>query len=402
MSQNTLKYRRILCLGLILIAGVTGCAAKKAPVVTAQRSYAFWPPPPDEPRIQFITAYNSSKDIAPTKSSFQETLYGKEEESSLDVAKPYGVAMWDGRIYVTDIRGAGIVVLDLKKKQTRVMGSTGTGAVRKAVDITVSDDGLKYVADPGQSSIVVFDAEERFLQIFPLKGARPVGVCVYKDMLYVADFKSQSVLVLERKTGKQVRTIGEKGGDDGQFIQPIKVAADKDGNIYVSDVMKCRVQKFSPDGKLLQAFGEPGNRPGNFVRPKHLDVGSDGILYVADAAYNNVQLFDEEGKVMMYFGSAGPHPGAMNLPAGLDINEKDLDLFKDYIHPAFKAERLIVVTNQFGDAKISLYAMGQLKPGKTLADITSRASVEAGTVDPKSAATQPVIPAPTTLPARKP
>jgi streptogramin lyase len=399
--MNTPRHTARTLLGLttllILSLGL-GCAKPKAaaPVAT---NYAFWPPPPDEPRIQFLTALNSSKDVAPQRTSLQDTLYGKDDTSALEVAKPYGVAMWNGRIYVTDIRGNGIIVLDLRNKQTRVMGTTGAGTVKKAVDITVSDDGFKYVVDPTQSSILVFDPDERFVQLFPLKNARPVGAAIYQNLLYVADFKSQSVLVLDRKTGSHIKSIGEKGGEDGQFIQPIKVATDKDGNIYVSDVMKCRIQKFSPDGKLLQAFGQAGNQPGTFVRPKHLDIGSDGILYVADAAFNNVQLFDEEGKAMMYFGSAGAHPGAMDLPAGLFVSEQDLDLFAKYVHPAFKAERIIIVTNQFGDAKISVYAMGQLKPGKTLMDITSRANVETGTVDPKKPTTQPLgIPTPSNRP----
>jgi DNA-binding beta-propeller fold protein YncE len=393
MSFPRLTSRTLLGVVMLLILSPgLGCSKPKPPATN--RSYAFWPPPPDEPRIQFLTSINSSKDISESRSSLQQTLYGKDTSTPLDVAKPYGIAMWNGRIYVTDIRGSGIIVLDLRNRQTRVMGTSGAGTVKKAVDIVVSDDGFKYVVDPTQSAILIFDPEERFVQMFPLKGARPVGAAIYKNLLYVADFKSQTVLVLDRRTGSQIRTIGEKGGEDGQFIQPIKVTADKDGNIYVSDVMKCRIQKFSPDGKLLQAFGQAGNQPGTFVRPKHLDIASDGILYVADAAFNNVQLFDEEGKVMMYFGSAGAHPGAMNLPAGLWITEQDMDLFARYVHPAFQAERIIIVSNQFGDAKISIYAMGQLKPGKTLMDITSRANVESGTVDPK-ATTQP-----STAPAR--
>jgi DNA-binding beta-propeller fold protein YncE len=390
----------------ILTMLLTGCASEK-PVAkkAAIKQYAFWPEPPDEPHIQFLVAYNSSRDIAPAKTGFEEAIYGKDQEQALDVSKPYGVAMWNGRIYVSDIRGRGVIVLDIRKKETRVMGAGGAGAVSKASDIAVASDGTKYVVDLTQNAIVVFDADERYVQTIAMNNARPVGICVYKDLLYVADFKGQIVRVFNRYSGQELRTIGEAGGDDGKFIQPIKVATDKDGNVFVADVMRCRVQKFSPDGQLLHAFGQSGNRPGDFVRPKHLAVGSDNILFVVDAAFNNVQMFDEEDKIMMYFGSAGPHPGSMNLPAGLAINEGDLDLFQDYIHPAFQAERLIVVTNQFGDAKVSVYAMGHLKPGKTLADISnSRAKVNKG-VEPEKSTTQPATApaaAAKTSPAEKP
>ena len=155
--------------------------------------------------------------------------------------------------------------------------------------------------------------------------------------------------------------------------------------VYVDDVIRCRVQRFSRDGKFLGAFGQIGNLPGDLVRPKHFSFDKNGYMYIADAAFNNVQVFDTQQKVVGYFGSAGGHPGSMDLPAGVYVDEsaEDLALFQEYVHPAFKAERLILVTNQFGNQRVSIYASGTLKPGKTLADITvSRAKVSLGTMGP--------------------
>jgi hypothetical protein len=117
------------------------------------------------------------------------------------------------------------------------------------------------------------------------------------------------------------------------------------------------------------AFGQVGNRAGDFVRPKHMAIDSQGMIYIVDAAFNNVQVFDEKGKIAGFFGSLGTHPGAMDLPAGLWVTESDMDLFQQYVHPAFEARRLVIVSNQFGPNKIAVYAEGHLKPGKTLADI---------------------------------
>jgi hypothetical protein len=76
----------------------------------------------------------------------------------------------------------------------------------------------------------------------------------------------------------------------------------------------------------------------------------------------------------------------MDLPAGIDVHESDLDLFQQYVHPAFEVERLILVANQFGGSKISVYAMGHLKAGKTVADIApTRANIIEGLIP----ATQP-------------
>ena len=37
------------------------------------------------------------------------------------------------------------------------------------------------------------------------------------------------------------------------------VTVDNDGNLYVSDTMNSRVQKFDPDGKFLTSFGKMGS-----------------------------------------------------------------------------------------------------------------------------------------------
>jgi DNA-binding beta-propeller fold protein YncE len=347
-----------------------GCSIQGKPAATTPGSYAFWPDSPNLPRIQYLTSINSSNDLRAAPSRLDRMLYGKEAEQAVRVDKPYGVAMWNGRVYVCDVRGASVLVFDLKQNQMRLMGSGGVGAIRRAVDIAIAPDGTKYVADLGSKRIAVFTPDERFVRTFAFPDCSPAGVAVYEDRLYVVDMESLHVKVVNRFSGELLATIGQPGGLDGQFVRPLGIAVDSEGYIYVSDIIKCQVQRFDPEGNLVLAFGQSGNRPGYFSKPKHLKVASDGLVYAVDAAFNNVQILDEEGKAMMFFGSHGNHTGAMDLPAGIYITEKDIDLFAQYIHPAFKAERLILVTNQFGPNRVAVYAMGGLREGRTLADIT--------------------------------
>lgn len=379
----------------ILVAGLlmtlaAGCAST-APVAET-KTHAFWPPAPDQPRIQFLTAYNSTSDLRAKQSKMDELIYGKETSADLEINKPYGVAMWNGRIYVCDIRGSGILVLDLKKRQTRLMGASGSGTIQRAVDIKVGPDGSKYVVDNARNAVMVFDAEERFQRSFTHKDFNPVAVAVWGDELFVCDMRAAVVKVLDRNSGQMLREIGKSDKPEDEFTRPTSIATDLEGNLLVADIMRCQVMKLSRDGKLLATWGKMGNRPGDFARPKHLMMSRSNILYVADAAFNNVQLLDEEGKPMMFFGMAGAHPGAMLLPAGLCISEDpaDLELFRQYIHPAYEARRLVLVTNQLGPNRIAVYAEGELKPGKTLADLApGRADVT--TSSAPGPATQPAI-----------
>jgi streptogramin lyase len=374
---------------LTVVLTLIGCASKPA----VQQKAAFWPPYPDEPRIQYLTSFQTSSDVEAPRSRLDELVLGKETEQVMGLAKPYGVEMWQGKIYVCDLRSSAVTVLDLRNRRTLVLGRSGQETLQDPSDIAIAPDGFKYVADHGRGAVYVFDPQERLVNRFTHKDLKPVGVAVFQNELYVCDFKGQRVEVLDRRTGQLLRTIGEAGPGEGQFIRPLGIAVDDKGFIYVTDVLKCQMQKFDREGTLQTTFGMISANAGGFVRPKHIAVDNSGIIYVVDAAFQNVQLFDQKGRVYTFFGSAGAHPGAMDLPAGISVHEGDLDLFKAYIHPAFEAERLILVTNQFGDNKVSVYALGKLKQGLTVADISgSKDVVPAGASDPKTAT--PAMPAP--------
>jgi DNA-binding beta-propeller fold protein YncE len=135
------------------------------------------------------------------------------------------------------------------------------------------------------------------------------------------------------------------------------------------------VQKFSPEGAYLAGVGVQGDTAGTFARPKHIAVDSDGILYVVDAAFQNVQMFDDQLRLLMAFGAVGNFPGCMDLPAGVAVCDDSIGLFSGSIHPGFAAKRVVLVTNQFGDNKVSVYAMGGLAKGYTTSDL-AKSSVE--------------------------
>jgi hypothetical protein len=383
-----------LALAILLLPGLlTGCAAPGSIGRERPETFSFWPPFPEEPRVQFLVSFQYSDDVQPVKSGLEDLIYG-EERRVLPINKPYGIEMRDGKIYVCDTRNAGVIILDLRKQQARLMGTSGMGRMSSPTDVAIAPDGLIYVSDAARGAIFVFNADERHVASFGWPDFRPTGIAVYGDELYACDFVSQQVQVLDRRTGERLRAIGEKGDQDGQFVRPLGIDVDEDGNLYVTDVIRCRVQKFSAYGDLLGAFGGIGDVLGAFVRPKHLAVDRDGIIYVVDAGFANVQMFDQEDRLLMFFGTAGTHPGAMYLPAGVCAHEGDLDLFGDYVHPAFDARRLVLVTNQFGPNKVAVYAIGELREGFTVQDIaTSRAAIESGLADEEST-TQTDQPAP--------
>lgn len=373
-----------LALGVALLAGCGGDSAPRPEPASngpVRGQYAFWPQAPDAPRVQFIKSFKSNEDVSQRQASgFEKLVFGREAEATDLVNKPYGVAMKDGKIYVCDIRNACVIAIDLNKRQSRIIGSSGSNPLKHPVAAAIADDGEIYIADNERGAIFVYDQQERYSRLFGMEKFKPAGIAVHGDRLYASNTASQVVEVFNRITGDRIGSIGTVGDEDGQFRLPLGIATDSKGNLWVADMMRCRVQKFGPDGKFISGLGTLGDYRGSFARPKHIAVDSDNILYVVDAAFQNVQMFDDQGRPLMHFGAGGAFPGAMNLPAGICISEESVGVVAGGVHPGFKPSRVVVVTNQFGGDKVSMYAMGQLRDGYSVKDISAAAyKVNTGT-----------------------
>jgi sugar lactone lactonase YvrE len=367
-DRKPLNARKIAAFVLLMAPlALVGCAAEKPK--NENPTFMFWPPAPADPKIQYLTSISAMSDVTKKQDRMEDFLYGADTTTDLPFQRPYGIRMHDGKLYVCDASASSVSILDFRKKEVRILGATGQIRLAKPIDVTVASDGVKYIADSSYGAIFAYDASDQYAGRIVVKDMRPISLAVHGNELYVSDIGLSRVRVFDRFNGKELRTIGEQGIEQGKFGGAMGIAMDGQGNLFVNDVIGCRVQKFSPDSKLLWSIGGLGDRAGQFVRPKLMTVDSAGILYVVDNAFQNVQMFDAEGKLLTYFGGAGPHPGAMDAPAGVCVTDNDLDLFERYVHPAFQAQRLVMVTNQTGDNKINIYALGGLKPGKTGADI---------------------------------
>ena len=77
-----------------------------------------------------------------------------------------------------------------------------------------------------------------------------------------------------------------------------------------------------------------------------------------DAATEVGKIYDSQGRLLMIFGETGNEPGKMYLPAQIVLDYDNLSYFQEYAVPGATLEFLVLVTNQFGDYKISVYGFG--------------------------------------------
>src|SRR5262245_56551 len=347
--------RRIGTAALLSALLAAGCAAP----IRKKETPVYFPPAPELPRIQYLTHFNGLKDVE-EQSSFNRFVVGEKQDVKLD--KPYGVGIYDGKIYVCDTNST-VAVFDLRAKTFRPLkGAVGPGRLVQPVNIFIEPDGTAYVADPVRGQIVVFARNEEYLKAYGNPGDwRPVDVATYQERIYVADAANSVVKVFDKQSGEMVKTIGDRGDPQERLDRPTNVAFDREGYLYVTDAGRFQVLKYDRDGHYKTAIGKAGDNLGHFARPKGIALDREGRLFAVDASFNNVQVFNPEGRLLLFFGGGGTSPGNLLLPAKVSLDYDNLKYFQDYYEPDFQPEYLILVTSQFGDRMVNVLAYGQQK-----------------------------------------
>jgi len=393
-----------ILLASLLCAAFVGC--KSAETLPPTTRPVFYPLPPDPPRVQFLTAINTARAIIPKRSwQFTDMIVGAPpdilESPQASLSRPYGVAVSGGRIYVCDYAAGKVKVLDLERKRFYILGGDATPTTAPT-NLCIAADGYKFIVESMPQLIQVFDPKDNYLTTFKVKEGRPGGVAAVGTELFVTDVTHDRIQVLDRGTGTLLRTFGSRGQGPGQFLMPNAIAADAEGNLYVSDQLNFRFQKLDRNGKSLLSVGGAGDNYGQFARPRGIAVGPDGVIFVVESVYNVVQMFNEEGKVLMAFGNYQAAPGFLVLPASIAVDKSCFKYFAQYLDPRFETEYLLFVTSQVGDARLGVYAFGRFKPGVEIPPLVPPPEAASGEKEPAETKPPEATPPETKPPETKP
>jgi DNA-binding beta-propeller fold protein YncE len=320
----------------------------------------FYPAGPDAPRIQHLKTISGERDLGAPASGFAQFVVG-EDTVSRQLKQPYGVAMFEGKLYVVDSRAPGLAVFDMLQQKFSLFTGAPNGRMKRPINITIDSDGTKYVTDTGRDQVLVFDRSDRFVSAFGAESQfKPVDTAIAGDRLYVVDIQHHQVQVLDKRSGKLLSKFGQAGSKVGELFHPTNIAIGPDGDIFVVETSNFRVQRFKADGVPVRVYGEVGNERGNFSRPKGIALDRAGRLYVGDSAFENIQLFDNEGHLLLFFGQPGENQEGLNLPAGVSIDYDNVEVFRRYAAPGFNVEYLIFVVSQFGQNKVDVFGFGKM------------------------------------------
>jgi hypothetical protein len=80
------------------------------------------------------------------------------------------------------------------------------------------------------------------------------------------------------------------------------------------------------------------------------------------------KIYNQQAQLLLYFGLSGNKPGMMNLPAKIVLDYDNVELFQKYAVPGADIEFLVLVSNQYGPNKISVYGFGNFTSGQRTSD----------------------------------
>lgn len=214
-------------------------------------------------------------------------------------------------------------MLNNKNRLIRVQNwSNSNFAFRMVSNISSDSKGRIYIAHRGEHPIVVFSQDGDFLYSVgdshilksinvDLTVSPPAPISTeywlhglhvdHWDNIWVTDVGRHLVMKFSSE-GELLMTLGtpdKSGCDSLTFNQPTSVAVAQNGDIFIADGYgNARVAKFDADGLFLQSWGSKGNKPGEFDTPHAIAIAPNGNVIVAERTNNRIQIFDAIGNLL--------------------------------------------------------------------------------------------------------
>lgn len=225
--------------------------------------------------------------------------------------------------YIKSISGPSDIGMKktwFKKAMDTLLGKVEEGEMLLRPYGVFADSERIYVTDPGTRLLYVFDL--RVKKCFTIKKTdkdeflSPIGVAADKNgEIYLSDSLLKRVFLFDRE-GKYLRDIGS----DDLFIRPAGIAIDEE-RLYVVDTHGHKIVVFSKkDGSFLFSFGKNGIGKGEFNYPTNIFTGRDNVLYITDSMNFRVQTFDKLGHCISTFGKHGDGSGDFSKPRGIAVD----------------------------------------------------------------------------------
>lgn len=300
---------------------LSACAGKVQPPPLK----VYWPPPPAESKMEWITTFSSADNFPKTEREVSvEKFLGKKDYDRFK--KPVSVATDSkGLVYVADMDAGLIQVIDF---DARKMSPYTEGGMGMPLDIAFDSQDNLYLAEGIGKQILVYSPNRQPLRsIGSGELGKPSYIALNEKLgrLYVTDVINHVVVVFDLNSGKKLFSFGGIGVGKGEMHGPQGIAIDKENRVFVAEQFNARIQVFDADGKHQFMFGSRGDDPFQFEGPRGLAFDSEGNLFVAEARKASILLFKPDGTPLTSLGARGvsTHQLGFTLPSSVFIDDND-------------------------------------------------------------------------------
>ena len=122
----------------------------------------------------------------------------------------------------------------------------------------------------------------------------------------------------------QVAEFGEEGYEPGQFYEPVGLALDAEGILYVADTWNQRIQSFDPDGSgsyMPSSSWDIYGWYGQSLDNKPFLAADDQIhIFAGDPEGVRVLEFNNQGEIVRYWGDYSVGSDGFALVGGIAID----------------------------------------------------------------------------------
>lgn len=148
------------------------------------------------------------------------------------------------------------------------------------------------------------------------------------DNVWITDVSRHLVMKFSPE-GKLLLTLGVdgvSGCDDRHFFQPTHVCVMPNGEFFITDGYgNSRIAKFAADGHFLFDWGRRGTANGEFHTPHVITAGPDGLLYMTDRENDRIQVFRPDGSHVATWPDLHSVDGLYAAPDGFLYGSSGID-----------------------------------------------------------------------------
>ena len=215
-----------------------------------------------------------------------------------------------GAVYVADLNNYRVVKLSVNSGAQLAVYSTASAGVAP-VGLTVSSDNTLWVTAAGSYQIVQLNSQGNVTNTIPVRGRFVLATAVAVDnagRLYYIDDTDTVVVQIDIASSNITGTLNTSLP---YLNSPAALAVDSSGNVHVAyssltgDPRSASVLTYSPAGTVLSMYSYYNYTTSGYgAQPVCLAIDAYGNLFMGDTRNNAVYKMDASGNLLALYNSS--------------------------------------------------------------------------------------------------